>query len=167
MCAALREARDYSALPVLADLLEEAGYADQAALAEMRRDDLPRWARERFVALAFSRESADAVAWIDALVAELDQGPPTAEAWEWTDRDGRVHSGVHEHDGRMSYDRLLGAADDSVTFDDYLVEHGGEHWRDTMYKDEWSYGKFWAAWALVTGRDPPADPAQAFLSCSC
>src|SRR5262249_33493428 len=69
----MREAQDYSATPILADALQDAGCED-AVLLDALRGELPSWSAERLVALIFSDETAAAVNWVEKFVADLGEG---------------------------------------------------------------------------------------------
>ncbi len=68
LCEAMREARDYSAAPILADALQDAGYDDAAVLLALRENASPV-ITERAVALVYSEESKQAVTALDAFAA--------------------------------------------------------------------------------------------------
>jgi hypothetical protein len=60
LCRAMRETRDYSACPILADALQEADYPDEMTLSALRGPLAPYQA-ECLVASLYSTETADAV----------------------------------------------------------------------------------------------------------
>ena len=66
----MRETRDYSALPILADALQDADYADEKVLDQLR--SVPNEIdAQRLVALIYSDKTAESVAWIEAFAPEL------------------------------------------------------------------------------------------------
>src|SRR5262245_51340763 len=67
----MREARDYSAAPILADALQEADYPDEDVLKQLR-GPLEQWQAERLVALVYSEESAAAVRWLEQFVRDIN-----------------------------------------------------------------------------------------------
>src|SRR5690242_10305874 len=73
LCQAMRQERDFSALPILADALQDADYADEEILATMRSDPDTIEA-QRLVALIYSAETADAVKRIESIAATLGGG---------------------------------------------------------------------------------------------
>ena len=70
LCEAIREVREYSVLPILADALQEADYADEKVLEQLRSSPSEIDA-QRLVALIYSDRTAESVAWIEAFAAEL------------------------------------------------------------------------------------------------
>lgn len=152
LCQSMREAGDYSAMPILADALEEANYDDDDTLGVLRAGVTDPTEAERFNALILSDETARAVANVEHLAAEL--GPPG-----YYDDDDRS-------DGEMSYARLMEAAKEYAT----SVERGedGKYLHmgtNEEYKDR-DLKSFWQAYQLITGRTVADDDAS-FFSCSC
>jgi hypothetical protein len=154
VCLSVRETRDYSALPVLADALQDAGCDGGELLAALRDPELPPWAAERLVALVYSAETEAAVRAVEEFAAEL--GP---------------RAFVEEGDGYdeprpTTYERLMRVGDRWTADDDrwdrgHTVEHGHDNLRS-----EYSYGafaRFWEAYRLITGRAGEGNP----FSCTC
>lgn len=72
LCEAMRRSRNYSALPILADALEEAGYDNRPLLTAMRDPAYAPVGRgERLVAWVYSDESQAALKWLDNFAAAL------------------------------------------------------------------------------------------------
>jgi len=139
MCQQIREKRDHYALPILADALEDAGYADADILAKLR--ETPHNAGRaneaaRLACLIEGGERAEAVEWLDNLAAELD----------------------------ITYNALMEAADAWVLHGDYTTQYGSEWWRDTL--DCSRAPHFWQRYEIVTGRKPESE-TDTFFSCSC
>lgn len=151
LCEFIREAQDYSATPILADALEEAGCDDAGLLARLRTPaDLI--ATQRLVALAYSDESAAAVQDIEIICDEI--GPRAL---------------VEEGDGydqpeEFTYERLMRAAERWLDGgNDYTVEHGSDYLQDEFQQ----YAeRFWNSYALVTGRRTDG-MTDSFFSCTC
>lgn len=70
LCRSMRETQDYSALPMLHDALMEAGFHEERCLLQMRSAEGINACR--LVALIFSKDTADAVLWIEAFASQLD-----------------------------------------------------------------------------------------------
>ena len=89
LCRRMRDDKDYSVMPILADALEENGYEDkEGLLASARRGDLPDFMAAVQVALVFSDESAAAVKVMKsaASVIGLEFTETMKAAWsEYTD----------------------------------------------------------------------------------
>lgn len=62
LCASIRETRDFSVCPILADALEEAGYPETDNLAVLRDPAAPKWKAVMLVAFLYSDASALAAA---------------------------------------------------------------------------------------------------------
>jgi hypothetical protein len=63
----------------------------------------------------------------------------------------------------MTYNQLMRAAELWINDEEYTVEHGSEHWRDTFPA---FVGTFWKHYEIVTGKTVPDHDAM-FFSCSC
>jgi len=149
LCAGMREAGDYSAAPVLADALVEAGYDDADVLASLRRHAPPRPEIEREVAILYSDETAAAVRRIAEFAGFLGYG------------------GSPGNHGEMTYDMLMTAATAYVDTGDDGLDDGSMNWSNASM-DRDTMAAFWADWALVVGRAPPPSYTTGeFLSCEC
>jgi hypothetical protein len=154
LCQSMREQQDFSALPILADALQDAGCPEgEDVLAELRRG-ASFLGGQRLVAVVYSDATADAVRRVEGFAAGL--GP-----------DGYDGEGA-----RPDYEFVMEAADQWVKCGDYTTQHGGEDWRDTGVPDE-----FWDDYRLILGKEPEwgeerwskgekVRPAS-FFSCSC
>jgi hypothetical protein len=155
MCESVRQSQDYSALPILADALEDAGCDDPAMLAALRGSpDL--MTAQRLVAVAYSDESAAAVRAIEQIAYDLSPRALVEEGDGYGD----------EQD--FTYERLMRAADrwfegtkSPRGWGEYTVEHGSDN-----LQDQFSPAEFWPLYALVTGR-PTAEMTDRFFSCTC
>ena len=144
LCQAMRQTRDYSALPILADALQEADYPDEKLLDQLRAGPVDIDA-ERFVALIYSTRTAESVAWIERFATEL---------------------GSPEHYGEpigpaMSYATLMEAARRFVEVDERMDMGTNETFRDLYDK----FPEFWKHYETVTGIRTPSDTS--FFGCSC
>lgn len=149
LCEAMREAQDWSALPILADALEEAGFDDQDKLAVMRTAGLDPVHAQRIVAVVYSEESTDAVRIIDEAAAEIG---------------GYSYYGESEK-SPIGYDGLMRAAKDYAEKDESVHMGTNESYKDV------NWDQFWTAYTLVTGREPtwasPEWKGSNPFSCSC
>lgn len=68
LCEAMRQSRDYSATPILADALEEASFPDEEVLRQLR-GQLEPWQAERLTALVYSDKTNEAVRRIEEIAA--------------------------------------------------------------------------------------------------
>lgn len=74
LCEAMRETRDYTAAPILADALEDAGCPYAETMASLRSSLIPFWQAERLVGIVYSEEIAKAVEYLDKLAVDLGEG---------------------------------------------------------------------------------------------
>jgi hypothetical protein len=148
LCQSMREAQDYSATPILADALQEAG-CDDAALLEALRGGRPFWSAERLVAQVYSDETAAAVTWVEGFVADLGEG------------------GYPGHLPMMTYEMLMEGARAFNAGDEYPFGDGSMDWSNVS--DERDH-EFWAAFQKVTGTRigfEIAGRGRAFFACNC
>lgn len=149
LCLAMRQQQDYSALPILADALEEAGFDDRDRLDVMRTTGLDPVHAQRIVAVVYSDETADAVRFIDDAADEIG---------------GHSYYGESEKPP-LGYDGLMRTARDYAEKDEYVHMGTNENYKNV----DWD--EFWRAYALVVGREPEwADPdwrGSNPFSCSC
>lgn len=161
ICQSMRETADYSALPILADALQDAGRPeDFPILTELRGGTLAGTNAERMVACVISDEGRAAVKWLDGFAEQL------GDNYRYDDEDGSAPSQP------MNYGVLMETADEYVRTGETLTQYDGDNWRDEMYGD--NRFKFWACFQVVTGRtyskEPDRwgyEPSGAIFSCSC
>ena len=144
LCQAMRETRDYSALPILADALQDAGYPDEEVLEQLRSGPSEIDA-QRLVALIYSAKTAESVAWIEAFASEL--GSP--------ERYGEPLG------PEMTYSTLMEAANRWVK-DEESTDMGTN---DTFQDLYGKFPEFWMHYEIVTGMKPKS--ASSFFACSC
>ena len=151
LCEAMRQTDDYSALPILADALEDGGYSDEKMLEQMR-GRLDAVEAQKLVALVYSDETAEAVRKIEELADDL--GP---------------RAFCEEGDGYglevpTDYGRLMRVgerwANDPEGWGGYTVEHGSDDLRDSGWD---GLDSFWEAFAVITGKSASGNP----FSCTC
>jgi len=148
LCEAMRQSRDYSATPILADALEEAEFPDMEVLKQLR-SVLEPWQAERMVALVYGVKTADAVKRIEVIAAWLGPG-------------AMVNKGEWDTPTPMNYQRLIGAADEWLNGGEG-VYHRSDSWEESFPSRA---TEFWEAYHIVTGRKP-SDDTESFFVCSC
>lgn len=166
LCEAIRRQKDYSAIPVLCDLLEEANYEDTAQLIKMRSPQ--DWLTNvTFVARIHSPLTEQAVITIEQMIDRMNARP----SW-WDDEDERESAEEYPRNEVLTYERVMTLAseiseegakhdkDERYWNDNYLVQYGTETWRDNFESET-----FWKAYALITGDDTVKD--EHFFSCNC
>ena len=62
----------------------------------------------------------------------------------------------------LSADVLMENGSSWLEYDDYIVQHGSERWRDNFNPTE-----FWHHYEVITGKVVPEDKKQSFYCCTC
>lgn len=143
LCLSMRQEQDFSALPILADALQDAGCDDDELLARLRGGTADRFASGALVAAVLSDETADAVRWIEEFAAA---------------HDGSMYS--DRHSKTYTYAVMIDAAEAWVESRHHLV--GGTELEGESVPDE-----FWERYQLATGKSVPEEHRGSFFSCSC
>jgi hypothetical protein len=158
LCQSMREARDYSALPILADALQDAGCGDEELLKQLRGGSLERWQSSRLVALIYSEESAAAVRWMHEFVRSIN-----------------YHDKYDDETGEPVGD----PSDTQPHTYDYVIEQGREGKEggemffasdagaDYFRESEENVREFFKNWSLVTGESMPDDLTDIEAGCAC
>jgi hypothetical protein len=149
LCESMRECQDYSALPILADALQDAGCDDDSTLSALRAT-LPHWKGERVAAIIYSNASAAAVAWVDAYADSL--GPEGYPSNNW-DSDG--------DDPTMTYQRLMESAHE-------YAKTGESPFNSMNYSNascDPEYNEFWRNFTTITG--VTVSETDSFFQCVC
>ena len=158
LCRRMLDGREFDALPILADALQDAGCTDTELLAQCQDEKLSRVRAERLVNLVYSVETADAVRWIEQFVRDInyrdyrDDGEEEDEVGTPSDTDPHNYefaievgrSGVEE--GYMGFSSDAGA--------------------DFFRQSEDNVRAFFRNWSLVTGV-PVSDEAQNGIDVIC
>lgn len=154
ICKTIRQDQDFSACPILADALEDAGCDDPELLTNLRQPSGDYVTDSCLVAAVLSPDANAAVLAITALADEL----------------GDNYSGGYgglEHQP-MNFLVLMEAALDSLEGGYGIIQYGSESWRNSMTKDR--YEEFWKNFETLTGRKPKGDADwwdTHFIGCSC
>jgi hypothetical protein len=132
ICERIRETGDYSACPILADALQDAGCDDEKILAELRSELSPIHS-ERLVSFVYSEKTAEAVRRIDGFVVELGEG------------------GYPGNLPAMTYETLMDAARKYAEHpDSNPLGAGSMNWSNATAEPEVEI-QFWKDFELVTG----------------
>lgn len=142
LCRTMRESQDFSALPVLADALEEAGYDDPAVLMSMRR---PGVSRAEGCLLVGRVESPDTAAAADAVDRIAGMARDAHES-----ADSILRTALHHLDNEYDHDAYVCFGDTNYP------EPDSEEWEE-----------FWAAVRLLTGAAVPPGYGASFFICAC
>jgi hypothetical protein len=160
LCQGMREAQDFSSLPILADALQDADCND-AKLLETLREHGESLSWSATVALVAVVMDPDAAYWVRQ-VTEI------AEALGAPEYYGSAEDGSDDsHDDPLTYETLMDGArayaesQERGDFGDYI--HMGTN---EAYKGGFPAKEFWACYQKLTGR-AVADDDASFFSCSC
>lgn len=148
LCQSMREAQDYSATPIQADALQDAG-CDDPVLMDALRGELSFWSAERLVALVYSDETAAAVNWVEKFAADLGEG------------------GYPGGLPTMTYEMLMKGAHAFNAGHSDPFEDGSMNWSNTSDGHE---REFWAAFQKVTGTKLNFEIGEwgtGFFACHC
>lgn len=156
ICKTIRQDQDFSACPILADALEDAGCDDPELLTNLRQPSGDYVTDSCLVAAVLSPDANAAVLGITALAEELGDSDGYG---------GDENSVVQE----MTFRVLMEAALDSLDGGYGITQYGSESWRDHMNK--YRYEEFWKNFEILTGRKPKGEEDDwwdtHFIGCSC
>jgi hypothetical protein len=134
----MRTSGDYSALPILADALQDAGFdtteKGPATLTECRKPDRSVTFGQRVVGLVLKGEIEDAIYWLDDFAKSLD----------------------------MTYEELMTATEEFVYAD--RVHTLGFDTPDRVWADR---EQFWKCYELVTAWNAEEKKETMFFRCAC
>ncbi len=142
LCKSMLASRDFAAMPILADALEDAGCRDEELLKVCREptkkkesdDDKLRckYEAERVVNLIYSDETAAAVRWMEKWGHQIDSYDDTH------DYASCIHAG---HQGVKGAGYCWG------------TDEGADYFRD----GESNCREWWENWAIITGQRVPEE----------
>ena len=155
LCEQMRKSQDYSACPILADALEDAGCDDAARLALLRSFTGTPSLRQRLVAEAYSDESTAAVAWVEDFAAALG-GYDDPD-----DDEGKIQ--------RLSYFDLMDCAGTWLAHGAVMTNYRDHPYWSMHLRDHLDdhLAEFWNNYELVTGRVVDPEYRETFFECSC
>lgn len=145
LCRSMRETQGFSAMPILADALQDADCDDDELLERLRAGPIGYFADTRLIAFVLLDDAAESVQWLEALAAELGD-----------------HHGYNNVTQPMNYTVLMDAARNHILTGEILDQIGSDDWRDSMHG---RYTEFWRHYQIITGVSP--DKPESFISCSC
>lgn len=157
LCQSMREAQEFSALPILADALQDADCDDEELLGNLRAGTLPYVESATTLALILRADARESVKRIEEIADALG-GPGEY------DSDGEIN----RQEG-MSYHALIEAARAYV--ESKKREEWGEYFHmgtNESYKDDAVFParEFWRHFQVITGVTVEDDEAS-FFSCGC
>jgi hypothetical protein len=150
LCNSMRETQDFSAMPILADALQEVDCGDEELLAQLRRGGSDYVLDAALVACVLTDDAIPAIEWVEHR-AELVGAP------------GRYYADNESYadDDVLDFARIMDAAR-------VYLEYG---WHKSMgnnesYKD-YGWDEFWEKYALLTGSPVSDKMAGNFFTCGC
>jgi len=153
------DTREFDALPILADALEDAGCYDSELLAICRDPDLKPISAERAVNLVYSEETAAAVRWLEQFVRGInyhenyddETGEPIGEGSDTDPHD-------YEYVVQMGKQGL----EEGEMF--FGSDAGADFFRDSADNRR----EFFRNWSLVTGVAVSEEAQEGItFSCAC
>jgi hypothetical protein len=144
LCRRMLDTREFDALPILADALQDAGCTDTELLTRCQDPDLKRVTAERVVNLVYSDETAAAVRWLERFARDIgyeDEDPPT-----------------------YSYEQVVEIGRQGASSGDmfFWTDAGADFFRDSADNRR----EFFRNWSLVTGVAVPEED-QENMTCAC
>ncbi len=99
LATAMHKSKDFSAMPILADALEESGFDDESVLEEMKSGSILEVSANRIACLVLGGESEAAVRFVDRFAEEeyVDYERIIRVAHRYLD-DGQGMIGMHGHE---------------------------------------------------------------------
>lgn len=170
LCTGMRNERNYEALPILADALQDADCAAAELLDKLRDSTLELWEREMLVALVLSDETAAAVGWLREFTRRINhhdhdgydeekgvyinERPSDTDPhdYEYVVLQGRIAAG---HAPRNAY-----GADRQMCW-------GSDEGADYFRESDDNVREFFTNWSLATGLPGPADLSEVSYRCAC
>ena len=166
ICQRIRETADYSALPILADALQDADCDDAKVLKQLRSDFKPTRAL-RLVCLIQGGKPAEAVEWMDGFVKEFRDGYYADAKGEWVDdedEEQRNRPGVkYVQEFALSYDDIMEAAEAYLKNGDWYCLPFDTP--DVAY-DPAMAKLFWKHYETITGTKV-GKKDELFFNCAC
>ena len=144
LCRRMLDAREFDALPILADALQDAGCTDEKLLRQCRDAKLEPVPAERLVNLVYSDETAAAVRWLEKFARDVgyDDDPPM-----------------------YRYEDIVEAGRIAVADGGYCW--GTDEGAEFFYEDD-NRREFFRNWSLVTGVPVPEEVQQQIgFRCAC
>jgi hypothetical protein len=150
----MRQADDYSALPILADALQDADYPSEENLLQFRDPALPKWkAQVMVIDLLELHRARASVKWLEEFAREISRD-------RYIDEDELV-----DHQDHVTYEKLMEIGDSFAA--------GGNDSGYLPYDTPdcvWEKREeFWRHYETVTGKEVPGtvDKDRRLFYCAC
>jgi hypothetical protein len=139
------DSREFDAMPILADALEDAGCVDEELLTLCKKPDLKPVQAERVVNLVYSEETAAAVRWLEQFVRDINYR-------DYKDEDDEV--GTESDTDPHSYEEIIETGRQGL--DEGAMHFGSDDGADFFRRSAENRREFFRNWSLVTGEEAPA-----------
>lgn len=156
LCQQMLVEGSVSAMPILADALQDAGFDDEVILSQMRGGELAFEEARRLICLVYSDETAHAVRVVESLAGRISKGYD----YDFVGEDDPEEEPDFTSE-KLTYAELMQSATEFVT-----TGEGAYVGSDDIYDiadEDWA--EFWKSYSLVT-RTEQADRGG-FFSCAC
>jgi hypothetical protein len=157
LCRRMLDSREFDALPILADALEDAGCVDQELLTLCKKPDLKPVQAERVVNLVYSEETATAVRWLEQFVRDINYR-------DYKDEDDEV--GTESDTDPHTYEDVI--ATGFMGVEEGEMHFGSDDGAYFFRSSAENRREFFRNWSLVTGVPvPEEDQDDIQFSCAC
>ena len=156
LCRRMLDSREFDALPILADALQDAGCGDGELRKRCQDPDLEPVRAERLVNLIYSDETAAAVRWLEQFVRDINYGEYDDDGNEVGPSDTDPHT----------YEYVIRAGHQGV--EEGGMYFGSDAGADFFRESDANRREFFRNWSLVTGVAVPDDVRERVsVSCAC
>jgi len=146
LCQRMLDTREFDALPILADALQDAGCTDDELRKQCQDPSLDTISAERLVNLVYSEETAAAVRWLEDFAREIGYEDEDEETYSY---DSIIEIGRSGATGRGMH---------------FWTDAGANFFRD----GEDNLHEFFRNWSLVTGVWVSEDDQEKInVGCAC
>jgi hypothetical protein len=157
LCRRMLDTRQFDAMPILADALQDAGCTDTELLARCQDPELKSIQAERLVNLVYSDETAAAVRWLEQFVRDINYR-------NYKDENDEV--GTESDDDPHNYEYVIEAGHEGVIEGAmfFSSDAGAGYFRSGKS----NVREFFHHWSLVTGVAAPEEVQNRIsVSCAC
>lgn len=155
LCRSMRETGEYSAMPILADALQDADCTSHELLKFLRNPSPDHYSNVSVVALVMLPEARDAIDWIEAFAEGI--ADPYADDDEETDWRDCV----------VDYSEVMRAAGASLDRSDPYSICLPFDTPEDLYAGSEKMTKLWECFRTLTGRAVTADQEEGLFRCAC
>jgi hypothetical protein len=157
LCQRMLDSRDFDALLILSDALQDAGCTDEKLLAQLQTPNLKPVQAERLVNLIFSDETAAAGRWLEQFVRRINYQ-------DYKDENDEI--GTESDTEPHTYEDIIETGRQGVEEGDMFFgsDEGADFFRESVENCR----EFFRNWSLVTGIPVPDEVAETIeVGCAC